>query len=83
MWNFIKEIIASPAGSFGSVAAILCLLFSLAWLIGKWTEKLKVVDKLEGVIDTIKTDLSEIKRTLRLFERKNNPFGEKRKAPSI
>jgi hypothetical protein len=76
MWDFFKIVATSPAGSFVWLLAIMAIIMGGSWLVGKWTEKLKVVDKLDDSIGVIKTDLFEIKGMMRLFERGNNPLGQ-------
>ena len=69
MWSILKEIITSPAGSFGFVAA---LLIFVGWVIHYVTKKMERIDsdhdtltksteKIEKFIDEIRKDLSYLK----------------------
>jgi hypothetical protein len=80
MWEIIKTILGSPAGSFGFVAAFLFLLFFLVYRAGKIVEKFSTVLKLESNIETIKLDMMEIKAFINVYRQDNNSFS-KRNSP--
>lgn len=72
MWDIIKSIIASPAGSFGFVVGV---LFLAGWIIAKISKVVTIanmksqnVDKLENNLDTIKQDIQVIKATLDVMQ---------------
>lgn len=74
MYDIIKEILTSPAGSFGSMLAIALLLFFLIYKAGRLIEKFGVVEKLEKSIEKIKEDISEIKVFISIIRQKDSPF---------
>ncbi|QMU63939.1 MAG: hypothetical protein GKR88_06275 [Flavobacteriaceae bacterium] len=76
MLYLVKEIFKSPAGSFGSMFALCCLIFFLVYKAGKIVERFRVVDVLKGSIDKIKEDISEIKAFIQVFKQSNNPFAQ-------
>lgn len=80
MWDIIKTILGSPAGSFGFVAAFLCLLFFIVNRAGKIAEKFSTVLKLESNIEAIKLDMMEIKAFISVYRQDNNSFS-KRNSP--
>ena len=72
MWDVIKTIITSPAGSFAFVAAI---LYAVGWAIHKISKatttvdmKMQKVDKLESNLDGIKEDIQWIKANLSVIQ---------------
>lgn len=75
MWDIIKTIITSPAGSFAFVAGFLYLCGWLVYKVTKatteWNDKQKGIDKLERRVEDISTNLQYIKATLEVM--KNNP----------
>ena len=75
MWEIFKTIITSSAGSLGFVVGFVLLC---GWLIIKvtkattqWEDKQKGIEKLEGRVEAISTDLHYIKATLEVM--RNNP----------
>ena len=76
MLEIIKEVIQSPAGSFGSMFAVVCLILFLTYKAGKIIEKFKVVNKISSAIDAIKDDISEIKAFIQVYRQTNNPFAQ-------
>ena len=70
MWDLIKEILTSPFGSFGAVAAVFGLLFWIAVKAGAIMEKYKVIDKIENNLETIKDDL-DLRKNDRLTQSKS------------
>lgn len=65
LFDILKEILGSPAGSFGFVFFVLALI---AWVIHKvtefitvWRMKEKGLDKLEGKVDALAADVAYIK----------------------
>jgi len=72
MWDIIKLIITSPAGSFAFVVGV---LYFIGWGISKISSayaiaKLKSgsIDKLEGNLDKIKEDIQIIKASLAVMQ---------------
>ncbi len=80
MWETFIKILESPAGSFASIAMIFGVLFFLVYKGGQVVERFKVINKFETNIDTIKTDIMEIKAFISVFRRENNEF-TKRQSP--
>ena len=76
MLDILKEIFTSPAGSFGSMFAILTLLFFLAYKSGQIVNSFKVVDVIQNSIAKIKDDIAEIKAFIQVFKQGNNPFAK-------
>lgn len=83
MWEIIQEILKSPAGSFGFVFAILCLLFFLVFRAGKIVEKFSSVTKLESNVETMKQDIMDIKAFITVFRQENSKFSQRRSPISL
>lgn len=81
MIDLIKDMLKSPAGSFGFIFALLVLAFFLTyWItkqITKWETKLSHVDKLDSNITIIKEDMAIIKAFITVYNEMNNPFAKK------
>jgi hypothetical protein len=83
MWDIIKTILGSPAGSFGFVAAFLFLVFFLVFRAGKIVEKFSTVLKLESNIEAIKLDMMEIKAFISVYRQENNRFSQRNSPISL
>lgn len=87
MWEVIKTIISSPAGSFAVVVGLLYLCGWLIHYVTKHIEHFKVknekVDKLETTIDSIKEDLHYIKATLNVIQAANNSLTQSHSPVSL
>lgn len=70
--SILKNILTSPAGSFGFILSLFLLMFFLVYKAGKIVEKYKLLDKLAASIDKIKDDIAIIKATLQT----GHPFAE-------
>lgn len=74
MFELLRDILTSPAGSFGFVFAVLGLLFYIAMKAGTVIEKFRSVPKLSDNIDKIKEDIAEIKAFIQISRQDNNKF---------
>lgn len=83
MIDLIKEILKSPAGSFGFVAGVLGLIGFVVYKSGGLVQKFGIVDKLEKSIDKIKEDIAEIKAFMSIIRQKQNPLAETKSPISL
>ncbi|MCH7770145.1 MAG: hypothetical protein IIA49_03890, partial [Bacteroidetes bacterium] len=74
MFDIIKEILNSPAGSFGSVLGVFLTLTFLIYKAGRIVEKFELVKKLEKSIDMIKEDIAQIKGFISALGQKSSDF---------
>lgn len=86
----IKEILTSPAGSFGFVFALFCLIFYIVFKAGKLVEKFTVIDTMQNNIDKIKEDIQTIKASVSVFNdflisfnQSKNPFAQSQSPISL
>ena len=73
MYDIIKDILTSPAGSFGSMFALILFIAFLIYKAGRIVEKFGIVEKLERNIEKIK---EEIKAFMNIIRQKYNPLAQ-------
>lgn len=87
MWEIIKTILTSPAGSFAFVFALLCVVGWAIHYITKYVEKLNAkserVEKLENGMESIKDDLHYIKATLNIIQSSNSALTQSHSPVSL